>query len=883
MADVVLVKDFRLAKAGHMDWREQPFNIRDQKPQKQLSTYPPFSATRSSQGSCKQFPANLYQVQPKKVKFICSYGGTFLPRPSDGELRYVGGERHLVQINRDMSWSELTCKTMKLIRRDHTIKYHLPGEQLSMLISIASDDDLRNMIDECVVLEASRERLTMYLLSANNDEHNAHLLATHSLSSDAEKEAHFIALVNGLTRPTPASRMQSLGSNSTNDLDQVTFLASLEEEVSLHIKGKPSRRIIVEPPKASSGPLEKKLPTPSFLTRMAKKDKVQNSQGNLFAPSRKVTGVHFGPTVPSQSACAGNREPGSSYQAISRHQPHLQRTSTSMMEKGHQAVGAQEKESSREGLLIPPENSSVNISSLSSNSNSPAPNTDRSVFEVPEPSSRGSQKTANQQPNSDNNKMRPERHSIHDEGISHSAAEPLSKSTNFQLKNKMEMTEDRSESASPMQRHDGAGISSKMHNQENSVTTNTTKKQQPVVTIMCNSTPKKDHSSKPTSDSDETLLSSSFTSSDKTTELKPNTLVRALSERQQERPNEQSSKTIKSRSVGADRNSPHIIVLAQETKDNSTPLISELEEHETKNAEQSLLNNVAVDAGLTSNVQIISNEDLEDLREMGSGAFGTVFHGKWKGTDVAIKRIKNSCFMLPSPQADKLIAEFWREAAIISKLHHPNILAFYGVVNNGPGETLATVTEFMVNGSLKKVLLRKGKHLDWRKRIMVAMDAAIGMEYLHSKDIVHFDLKCDNLLVNVNDPSRPICKVADFGLSKMKQATLVSGGMRGTLPWMAPELLTLSGTKVSEKIDVYSFGIVMWEILTGEDPYDGMHYGGVIGGILSNTLRPPVPASCHPEWRKLMEQCWSTEPERRPSFTEVASRLQAILEASKQG
>jgi serine/threonine protein kinase len=106
------------------------------------------------------------------------------------------------------------------------------------------------------------------------------------------------------------------------------------------------------------------------------------------------------------------------------------------------------------------------------------------------------------------------------------------------------------------------------------------------------------------------------------------------------------------------------------------------------------------------------------------------------------------------------ITEFWREADIISKLLHPNILALYGVVNNGPGATLATVTEFMVNGSLKKVLLRKDKYLDWRKRIMLAMDAAIGMEYLHSKDIVHFDLKCDNLLVNVKDPSRPICKVS---------------------------------------------------------------------------------------------------------------------------
>jgi len=193
-----------------------------------------------------------------------------------------------------------------------------------------------------------------------------------------------------------------------------------------------------------------------------------------------------------------------------------------------------------------------------------------------------------------------------------------------------------------------------------------------------------------------------------------------------------------------------------------------------------------------------------------------------------------SCIITNPTRVNVQLTEFWREAAIISNLHHPNILSLYGVVNNGPGATLATVTEFMVNGSLKKVLLRNDKYLDWRKRIMLAMDAAIGMEYLHSKDIVHFDLKCDNLLVNVKDPSRPICKVADFGLSKMKQATLVSGGMRGTLPWMAPELLTMSGTKVSEKIDVYSFGIVMWEILTGEDPYDGMHYGGVIGMQILN-------------------------------------------------
>ncbi|TYI49668.1 hypothetical protein E1A91_D12G051100v1 [Gossypium mustelinum] len=280
-----------------------------------------------------------------------------------------------------------------------------------------------------------------------------------------------------------------------------------------------------------------------------------------------------------------------------------------------------------------------------------------------------------------------------------------------------------------------------------------------------------------------------------------------------------------------------------------------------------------------STLQIIKNVDLEELRELGSGTFGTVYHGKWRGTDVAIKRIKKICFTGRSSEQERLTVEFWREADILSKLHHPNVVAFYGVVQDGPGGTLATVTEFMVNGSLRHVLLSKDRQLDRRKRLIIAMDAAFGMEYLHSKNIVHFDLKCDNLLVNLKDPVRPICKVGDFGLSKIKRNTLVTGGVRGTLPWMAPELLNGSSSKVSEKVDVFSFGIVLWEILTGEEPYANMHYGAIIGGIVSNTLRPPVPSYCDPEWKLLMEQCWAPDPVVRPSFTEIARRLRIMSSA----
>ncbi|KAL1834889.1 hypothetical protein ACET3Z_004540 [Daucus carota] len=281
-------------------------------------------------------------------------------------------------------------------------------------------------------------------------------------------------------------------------------------------------------------------------------------------------------------------------------------------------------------------------------------------------------------------------------------------------------------------------------------------------------------------------------------------------------------------------------------------------------------------------LQIIKNADLEELRELGCGTYGTVYHGKWRGSDVAIKRIKKGCFVGRSSEQERLAKDFWREAQILSNLHHPNVVAFYGVVPDGEGGTLATVTEFMANGSLRNVLLKKDRLLDRHKKLIIAMDAAFGMEYLHSKNIVHFDLKCDNLLVNLRDPQRPICKVGDFGLSRIKRNTLVSGGVRGTLPWMAPELLSGSSNRVTEKVDVFSFGIAMWEILTGEEPYANMHCGAIIGGIVKNTLRPPIPVRCDSEWKNLMEQCWSADPNVRPSFTEITNSLR-LMSAKLQG
>ncbi|KAL6274777.1 hypothetical protein ACE6H2_025469 [Prunus campanulata] len=281
----------------------------------------------------------------------------------------------------------------------------------------------------------------------------------------------------------------------------------------------------------------------------------------------------------------------------------------------------------------------------------------------------------------------------------------------------------------------------------------------------------------------------------------------------------------------------------------------------------------------TRELQTIKNSDLEFIKELGSGTYGTVYYGKWKGSDVAIKKIKPSCFTEGTVKEDRLLADFWKEARILGQLHHPNIVAFYGVVSDGPVTNLATVTEYMVNGSLKQVLQKKDRTIDRRKRLIIAMDAAFGMEYLHEKSIVHFDLKSHNFLVNMRDPQRPVCKIGDLGLSKIKQRTLVSGGVRGTIPWMAPELLNSKNNLVTEKVDVYSFGIVMWELLTGEEPYANLRSKELIAGIIKGSLRPEIPSWCDPMWRSLMERCWSSDPDSRPPFSEIAKELRAMSAA----
>ncbi|KAG4970087.1 hypothetical protein JHK85_036508 [Glycine max] len=185
------------------------------------------------------------------------------------------------------------------------------------------------------------------------------------------------------------------------------------------------------------------------------------------------------------------------------------------------------------------------------------------------------------------------------------------------------------------------------------------------------------------------------------------------------------------------------------------------------------------------------------------------------------------------------ITDFWKEALMLSSLHHPNVVSFYGIVRDGPDGSLATVTEFMINGSLKQFLHKKDRTIDRRKRLIIAMDAAFGMEYLHGKNIVHFDLKCENLLVNMRDPQRPICKV--------------------------PLMIFWS---VSDY-----FSSIAYLNCTWVDYCHIMPCHSTVGGIVNNSLRPQIPTWCDPEWKSLMESCWASDPVERPSFSEISKKL----------
>ncbi|GLT97276.1 hypothetical protein SLE2022_148490 [Rubroshorea leprosula] len=258
-------------------------------------------------------------------------------------------------------------------------------------------------------------------------------------------------------------------------------------------------------------------------------------------------------------------------------------------------------------------------------------------------------------------------------------------------------------------------------------------------------------------------------------------------------------------------------------------------------------------------------EDLQIGERIGIGSYGEVYRADWNGTEVAVKKFLDQDF-----SGDALV-QFKSEVEIMLRLRHPNVVLFMGAVTRSPH--LSILIEFLPRGSLYKLLHRPNPQLDERRRMRMALDVAKGMNYLHTSHppIVHRDLKSPNLLVDKNW----VVKVCDFGLSRMKHHTFLSSkSTAGTPEWMAPEVLR--NEPANEKCDVYSFGVILWELVTLRIPWKGLNPMQVVGAVGFQNRRLEIPDNVDPAVAQIIRECWQTEPHLRPSFAQLMCQLRHL-------
>ena len=261
--------------------------------------------------------------------------------------------------------------------------------------------------------------------------------------------------------------------------------------------------------------------------------------------------------------------------------------------------------------------------------------------------------------------------------------------------------------------------------------------------------------------------------------------------------------------------------------------------------------------------------DNEILLEsiLGSGAFGSVYRGRWRGKDVAVK--------LMASQGTSLLDSFHAEVEVLSRLQHPNIVRFLGASVVPPH--LCLVEELVENGSLWNLLHSEKpdmppppRPLSLMRTLDIAEEIASALAYIHPT-IVHRDLKSGNVLLDRDWHA----KIADFGIARFKNNTYMTthGGGAGTAAYMAPELF--SAGRIDEKSDIFSLGVLIWEMYQGEIPWnDCTHPMQVVMAIGINGERLRIPDEMPKTLAHIVKKCWREDAHRRPSATDVVRYIQ---------
>lgn len=279
----------------------------------------------------------------------------------------------------------------------------------------------------------------------------------------------------------------------------------------------------------------------------------------------------------------------------------------------------------------------------------------------------------------------------------------------------------------------------------------------------------------------------------------------------------------------------------------------------------------------------IDYEEIErEERKLAEGAYGLLYRGKWRGETVAVKVLRTDEVVLSERVA--IFQEFRKEVSIMAELKHPNLVELKGYCF--AENVVAMVMEFMECGDLYSLIQDKGRNYPTATSLKLSYDIAMGLHFLHNltPPVVHRDLKPPNVLlsgVKGDNYDNAIAKVCDFGLSTRQYLHTLKERAVETPMWVAPEIL--AGGQYSRASDVYSYGIIVYEIFVRKTPFEELDFRflnqleeQIIAGARPDlsTLRQSLP-----EVARLIEDCWQPEPEKRPTFSDVVERLMTIIAA----
>ncbi|KAK6917006.1 Serine-threonine/tyrosine-protein kinase, catalytic domain [Dillenia turbinata] len=910
-----------------------------------------------------------------KLKFLCSFGGKILPRPSDGKLRYVGGDTRIIRLSGDISWQELMQKTLMIYNQPHIIKYQLPGEDLDSLVSVSSDEDLQNMMEEYSVLEnGGSQKLRMFLFSTSDLDDVQYGLG----SAEGDSEIQYVVAVNGIDL---GSRKSSLGlaSSSGNNLDEL---------MNLNVKSD-STQFAAETASTSSAPFSENITASTIQSSLPKLSDFPQPyelnahpyQGQMM--HRVEVGQHLTSAVHLMDGLhdidgKGSIPFPSPLQYVYGSNPsNYAPMKENLVSDPLYGLFAQQVRPSEEqlysGFNIPNQEIPTKEMKLKRDSSIPKLSEsevtwslekefplqevklkrDKSLQKINE--SNKSQPLENElavRPcpfdNSVSNSMPKEESSIADSGSPLLPSKINKKQQDYvqNLVPSVAVNEGNLSKVNEDYMKGGAFTPGRGDSEANQ--TEFGYPEPPVLPLRIfhsERIPREQAELNRLSKSDDSFGSQflmSHAHSDISQEIMESAdKLHGVSVTSEIDQSVSHGKLLTANLQNLQDRPAQLEMYKDSTNDASNTCSNVPDEGLGSKFQKSVLKHTSNDdheiarlgkdpiivtetasVGLPAASQSASAKQLDNSAPTPEINWGEMATGRKTGADgegpaqaldwtekegKPITSKESSGAIGTSAQGDILIdinnhcshdflsdifskQSFSEDSSQISPLHNDGAGVSLNMENHEPKHWSFFQKLAQGEFSRKDISLMDQDHLGFLSPVTDLEErAAIDYSFPPLKTERIADGQMD-LHINFDDGIQPessgvlrsaIMDTANYNSSllKVNEIAHLDGRMNIGLPDSQYE---------DRKLDIHETGLpivdlplVDLQILTGEEPYANMHYGAIIGGIVNNTLRPPVPNYCDPDWRLLMEQCWAPDPAARPSFTEIARRLRIMSTASQ--